>query len=81
MLLTRNNLQQYFYNNIEIQSVFHHKDPNHIAETIINQMDIIINSIAPSKKIQCKKNYVKWLNNDIKKQGNIKNLAHKQAKL
>ena len=40
-LLTRYNLQQYFYNNTEIQSVFYYKDTNYIAETIINQMDII----------------------------------------
>merc|ERR1712030_82609 len=76
-LLTKLNLQQYYNYNTEIQKAFNHSNPNTIAEIIINQVNIIINSIAPAKKIQCKKKYAKWLNINIKNQGDIKNKAHK----
>ena len=41
---------------------FSHTDPNQIAEILIGELTVIIELIAPSKRVQCKSTYVPWLN-------------------
>ena len=53
-LLRKHNLQQYFIHNSHINSVFNETDPYIIANTIINELSIIIECIAPTKKIECR---------------------------
>ena len=44
-----------------IDQVFDYEDPtNKITEVIINEVDKCIETIAPSKKIQCTKKHIKW---------------------
>ena len=41
---------------------------------------MIIESIAPAKKIQCSNKYVSWIDENSKKQSNLKDNLHKIAK-
>lgn len=43
-------------------------------------MNIIIESISPSKQIQCVKKHSKWYNYEVHKLTLIKNISHKKAK-
>ena len=56
-LLTKHNLEIYFDNNPFLNSVFHYQDSDTIAEILINEMDNIIECIAPSKIIQHSNKY------------------------
>ena len=64
-LLTRHNLNEYFSHNQFLQEIFAETDPNIIAETLLNELSIIIECISPSKKIQCSKNYAPWINEEF----------------
>ena len=79
-LLTRYNLNQYFSHNEVLQGIFSETDPNIIAETLLNKLSIIIECIAPSKKIQCKNTYVPWINDDFQRESKIKDNLHRIAK-
>ena len=50
---------------IILTKFFSFKDPNQIAEVIVNEISIIIEAIARSKKLQCKNDYAPWLNKDF----------------
>ena len=56
-LLTKNKLQKYVTNSIPLQEIFAMTDPNEIAETIQIELNAIMNTIAPPKNIQFKKDY------------------------
>ena len=79
-LLTRHNLNEYFSHNHILQDIFSETDPNIIAETLLNELSIIIECIAPSKKIQCSKNYAPWINDDFIRESKIKDNLHRIAK-
>merc|ERR1712101_64271 len=79
-LLTRHNLNEYFSNNHFLQEIFSETDPNIIAEILLNELSIIIECIAPSKKIQCSKNYAPWINQDFIRESKIKDELHRIAK-
>ena len=64
-LLTKHNLNQYFSHNEFLQGIFSETDPNIIAETLLNELSIIIECIAPSKKIQCSNSYAPWINDEF----------------
>ena len=64
-LLSKYNLNQYFSHNQFLQGIFSETDPNVIAETLVNELSIIIECIAPSKKIQCSNSYAPWINDDF----------------
>ena len=59
---------------------FSETDPNVIAETLLNELSIIIECIAPSKKIQCTKSYAPWINGDFLRESKLKDKLHKIAK-
>ena len=63
-LLNRLSLQQYFINNTHIDTIFNETAPDITANTIINEVSLMIECIAMSKKIQCKNNYVPWIDNN-----------------
>ena len=54
--------------------------PDKIADILIKELDTIIETIAPSRLIQCKNIYNKWYNKDIERQAKIKDKAHSKAK-
>ena len=67
--------------NDRIDTVFYYDTPDKIADILINELNTIIQTIAPSRLIQCKNRYNKWYNKDIETQADIKNKAHDKAKL
>ena len=54
-LLTKQNLTNYIQSSLPLQSIFQSQDPNYIADTFTNEINNIINIIAPAKKVQVKK--------------------------
>ena len=63
-----------------IDQVFNTDDPNTIAEIIINEVDRCIETIAPTKLIQCTKKHCKWYTPALTKLAEYKNKIHKIAK-
>ena len=63
-----------------IDQVFNTDDPNTIAEIIINEVDRCIETISPSKRIQCIENHCKWYTPVLKKLAEYKNKIHNIAK-
>ena len=64
-LLTRNKILGYLNNSKELESVFNHTDPNIVASIIQVELNSIIELIAPVKKVQYKKNYKPYFNEEI----------------
>merc|ERR1712105_585660 len=64
-LLTKNKLQKYVTNSIPLQEVFSMTDPNEIAETIQIELNAIMNTIAPPKDIQFKKDFTPYFDSQI----------------
>ena len=79
-LLMRHNLNEYFSYNPYLQEIFSETDPNKIAETLLNELSIIIECIAPSKKVQCTKKYAPWINQEFIRESKIKDELHRIAK-
>ena len=65
-LLTKTRLTKYFNENEMLNTVFNFNDPNIIAEIIQIEINSIIESIAPSKHIQCANNYMPYLDEDMR---------------
>ena len=73
-------MTQYCNSKKTIDTVFDYGTQDQIADILINELNTIIQTIAPSKLIQCKNRYNKWYNHDIEIQADIKNKAHDKAK-
>ena len=58
--------------NEKIDTVFDYDTPNDIADILINKINTIIETIAPSKLVQCNNKYNKWYNHDIETQADRK---------
>ena len=80
-LLTKQALTTLFNSNQNISSIFNYEDPNVIANILINELNSIIESLAPEKLIQHSNKYAPWLNGDYFKLLSKKNLAHKRASM
>lgn len=78
-LLTKDNLIQYL-NATKIDDLMASNDPNTIAKGIIEALNITIDSISPSKLVQCTKNHTKWYDKNLQELAKIKNEAHSKAK-
>ena len=59
-LITTDSLLHYLNMTNNIDQVFNTDNPNTIAEIIINEVNLCIETIAPSKRIQCTKKHCKW---------------------
>ena len=79
-LLNKDILTDYCDRNDRIDTVFDYDTSNEIADILIEEIDNIIQTISPSKLVQCKNRYNKWYNTDIERQADIKNKAHDKAK-
>ena len=58
--LTKDNLIREVENSQPLQTIYNFDDPNYVAETIQNELNRIINKLAPKKRTQIrnKKNYI-----------------------
>ena len=65
-LLSKHNLEQFMENNTYIDELFQWEEPNLIAEILTNELNIIVNSIAPKPKIQLSKKFVPYMNSQIR---------------
>ena len=65
-LLSKHNLEQFMDNNTYIDELFQWEEPNLIAEILTNELNIIVNSIAPKHKIQLSKKFVPYMNSQIR---------------
>ena len=78
-LLNRNNLLNYLNHSENLQKIFRYDDPDLVALILHVELNTIINSIAPVKKIQYKKNYIPFYTpqiiEDIKTSNNLLNQA------
>lgn len=65
-LINKYNLTSYINSSDLLNSIFNYSDPEIITNIIQLELNTIINSIAPSKIIQYKKDYVPYHNNEIR---------------
>ena len=59
-LITAESLLHYINATNIIDKVFNYEDPNQIADTLINEINRCIETIALSKLIQCTKKHCRW---------------------
>ena len=64
-LLTKCELTKYILLSTPLQTIFQSQDPNYIANTIMNELNNIIEIIAPAKKVQFKKKYQPFLSQEL----------------
>ena len=77
-LITTESLLHYLNTTNNIDQVINSEDPNKIAEILINEVDRCIETIAPSKRIQCTKKHCKWYTPELTKLGEHKNIQDSQ---
>ena len=63
--ITCQKLTELFNKNLILPTILQSNDPNFIAETIVNELSIMVEILAPSKLIQCSKKFAPWLNNEF----------------
>ena len=66
-LLNKNTLNLHIEQSHELNEVFSMTDPNSIANTLQDELTLIINTIAPQKRIQVKNIHSNFLTPDIVK--------------
>ena len=59
-LLNSQILMEHVGMNARLQSIFQFSDPDYIAETLIAEVNRILEDISPSRVIQCNKSYEPW---------------------
>ena len=79
-LLTTHTLTNYIDNNNRLNEIFNLEDPDQIANILLSELNIIINCIAPAKKIQCKSKYAPWIDDDYITQAKLRDDLHSKAK-
>ena len=72
--LTEQNLLKYINANLNLSKIFRYTDPNLVAEILQIELNSIIEIIAPTKKIQVKKNFTPYLSPQTKE--NLKKSKH-----
>ena len=58
-------LTQHVQNSFLLDSIFNYDDPDTVTEILQLELNSIINSIAPSKVVQYRSDYVPYYNEDI----------------
>ena len=79
-LLTKHNLNEYFSCNEYLNMIFQQTDPDIIAKILTRELTVIIESITPSKRIQCSNKYAPWIDSNFIKQAKIRDNLHTVAK-
>ena len=65
-LLNRDTLKICFEQNTYINEIFKWEDPNIIAEILFSELNVIINAIAPKKRIQLIKKHTPFINIELR---------------
>ena len=79
-LITTESLLHYLNMTNNIDQVFNTDNPNTIAEIIVNEVNLCIETISPSKRIQCTKKHCKWYTPALTQLAQYKNKLHNIAK-
>ena len=66
-LIYRESLLEALKINQNLQNVFHHSDPNKIAEIIMETLNQIIDVLAPMRIIPTKKDHIPYINSETRK--------------
>ena len=78
-LLTKHLLNQYFNANEKLTNIFSLSCPNEIAECLMTELNLIIDTIAPTKKVQVAGYHASFLNKDIRSRINKRAELFKRA--
>ena len=65
-LVNANSLMKEIDSNENLGSIFKHTDPDVVANMIIEEMNLIVNKIAPAKLVQYKAKEVEYLNDETR---------------
>ena len=79
-LITTESLLHYLNMTNNIDLVFNTENPNTIAEIIVNEVNLCIETISPSKRVQCTKKHCKWYTPALTQLAQYKNKLHNVAK-
>ena len=63
---TKHNIETCIDNSPLLNNIFNSNDPNYIAETLQLELNTIYNTLAPSKLVQVKHNYVPYYNESMR---------------
>ena len=63
--LSQDRLKLAVAKNFKIQNVLQCDDPNEVAMIINNELNIIIDNLAPQKRHQTQKNYLPYVNSEM----------------
>ena len=66
-------------NNEYIKSVLESNDSDFIAETLINELSIMVETLAPAKLIQCEKKYAPWIDHEYIHEAELRDKFHSIA--
>ena len=77
-LLTTHTLKSYIENNQNLNSIFNYEDPEIITNILTSELNLIINCIAPKKRIQLTKKFAPYINKQLKAEITIKNSQYKK---
>ena len=77
--LTKNNLEFAFDNNYIINTAYNFDCPNLIANIMVNEVEIIQNSLAPPKRVKIQKNLAPWYDLELQNLSKSKENTHRMA--
>ena len=63
-LLTQHSLEQHIQHSLPLQQLFQSHDANTVADTLMYELNLIINTIAPARTIQATKHYTPYIDSD-----------------
>ena len=63
--ITSEKFSQQFKSSSILPLILESKDSNYVAETLVNEISILVETLAPSKLIQCSKKFAPWLNKEF----------------
>ena len=65
-LLTTHTLTQYIDHNDRLNEIFSLDDPDQIANILLSELNLIINCIAPKKRIQVKTKFAPFIDKELR---------------
>ena len=77
-MLTSHALKNYIDHNQNLNSIFNYEDPEIIANILITELNLIINCIAPKRRVQLTKRFAPYINKSLKDEITVKNNIYKK---
>ena len=78
-LLTRHAMQQFITHSTHLQQLFTHNNANTVADTLMGELHLMINCIAPSRIIQAKTKHAPYLDTEAHQQIQQRQQQYRQA--